>query len=175
MNRGIAIETITASHLLHESEWRRDELPVNRVTGAACEPPIPFSREKSKSIHATSYSSPVMASPRIAFKDKKKISLIHVREVFAVEAEGNYVVLHRASSSALLRESIATVEEKLGEYGFIRIHRSVLVNIVHVDSVEVMTSGICRVYLGNGTQYSVTRSFKRNLRRLAAVWLGVGV
>jgi len=66
--------------------------------------------------------------PMIAIKTKGKILFINPGDVVAVQAEGNYVSLHRESDSYLLRESISLVAEKLKPYGFIRIHRSALVN-----------------------------------------------
>ena len=74
--------------------------------------------------------SPVdRASPRVAIKVKGRILFINPGDVVAVHADGNYVLLQRDSSSYLLRESISVVAQKLEPYGFIRIHRSVLVNI----------------------------------------------
>lgn len=70
--------------------------------------------------------------PMIAIKAKGKILFINPGDVVAVQAEGNYVSLQRESDSYLLRESISKVEEKLKPYGFIRIHRSALVNTTFV-------------------------------------------
>jgi DNA-binding LytR/AlgR family response regulator len=67
-------------------------------------------------------------SSKIAIKIEGKILFIDPAEVIAVEAQGNYVLLQRPSGSHLLRASISTLSEKLRPYGFIRIHRSVLVN-----------------------------------------------
>src|SRR5580692_3546757 len=67
---------------------------------------------------------------------KGTILLIHPGEILAVEAEGNYVLLRRPTDSYLLRESISTMAEKLQPYGFIRIHRSVLVNASSVDELH---------------------------------------
>src|SRR5271163_3922056 len=67
-------------------------------------------------------------SPRVAIKVKGRILFINLGDVVSVQADGNYVLLQRESTSYPLRESISTVAEKLEPHGFIRIHRSVLVN-----------------------------------------------
>ena len=66
--------------------------------------------------------------PRIGFKAKGSIVFLALAEILAVQAEGNYVSLRHRPNPYLVRESLASMAEKLRPYGFIRIHRSVLVN-----------------------------------------------
>jgi LytTr DNA-binding domain-containing protein len=68
------------------------------------------------------------AAPRIAFKAKGRILFLDLAEIVAVQAEGNYVWLRHSPNPYLLRESLSSMAEKLTPYGFIRIHRSVVVN-----------------------------------------------
>ena len=65
--------------------------------------------------------------PRIACKANGRISFLNLAEIVAVHAEGNYVSLQPRPISCLLRESLSSMAEKLKPYGFIRIHRSVIV------------------------------------------------
>jgi len=81
------------------------------------------------------------ASPRVAIKVKGKILFINLGDVVAVQAEGNYVSLRQNSSSYLLRESISAVAEKLEPHGFIRIHRSILVNTRIVEEIRPYSKG----------------------------------
>lgn len=110
--------------------------------------------------------------PRIAFKEKGRILLINPGDVVAVQAEGNYVSLCRESISHLLRESISVVAEKLAPYGFIRIHRSVLVNASFVEEIRPYPTGEYGLRVKGGKEYTVTRTYKRNLQSLAAFWIG---
>jgi two-component system LytT family response regulator len=109
---------------------------------------------------------------RIAVKIKGKILLLDPSHVVAVQAQGNYVVLHRRSASYLLRESIAVMAGKLEPYGFIRIHRSVLVNSSFVEEIKPYLTGEYGLRLKGGQEYKVTRTYKTNLRALAEVWIG---
>jgi hypothetical protein len=69
-------------------------------------------------------------APRIACKANGRISFLNLAEIVAVHAEGNYVSLQHRPNPYLLRESLSSIaEKKLKPYGFIRIHRSVVVNI----------------------------------------------
>src|SRR5262249_30182439 len=72
-------------------------------------------------------------APRIVIKAKRKVLFLPVAEIVAVQAEGNYISLRHRTNLYLLRESISSIEEKLRPYGFIRIHRSVIVNISTVE------------------------------------------
>lgn len=91
--------------------------------------------------------------------------------MLAVVAQGNYVVLERQSGSFCLRESISTMAERLEPYGFVRIHRSALVNRSWVEEIGPRLTGECRVRLRGGKEFTVTRTYRQNLKALAELWL----
>jgi two-component system, LytTR family, response regulator len=112
--------------------------------------------------------------PMIAIKAKGRILFINPRDVVAVQAEGNYVKLQRESDSYLLRESISRVAEKLKAYGFIRIHRSWLVNTTFVVEIKPYSTGNCGLRVKGGKEYAVTRAYKKNLKPLTEFRIGNG-
>ena len=112
--------------------------------------------------------------PMIAIKAKGRILFINPGDVVAVQAEGNYVSLHRESDSYLLRESISRVAEKLKPYGFIRIHRSALVNTTFVVEIKPYSTGKCGLRVKGGKEYSVTSTYKKNLKPLTEFRIGNG-
>ena len=109
---------------------------------------------------------------RIAFKAKGKILFLDLAEIVAVEAEGNYVSLRHRSNPYLLRVSLSAMAEKLKPYGFIRIHRSVVVNISSVEEIQSLPTGEYRLRVKGGKEYLVTRTYKDSLRDLAQLWVG---
>jgi two-component system LytT family response regulator len=111
-------------------------------------------------------------APRIAFKVKGRILFLDVAEIVAVQAEGNYVSLRHRPNPYLLRESLSSMAEKLKPYGFIRIHRSVIVNISAVEEIQPLPTGEYRLRVKGGKEYLVTRTYKDNLRDLAQLWVG---
>jgi two-component system LytT family response regulator len=111
-------------------------------------------------------------SARIAIKVKSRVVFLDPADLITAEASGNYVLLHERSGSHLLRESISELAEKLQPYGFVRIHRSVLVNSAFVDAVEHCPTGDSVLRMKNGKEYNVTRTFKDNLKELAHFWIG---
>ncbi|GII53848.1 DNA-binding response regulator [Planotetraspora thailandica] len=58
------------------------------------------------------------------------------QEVCYAEAHGDYVRLHTADSAYLVRMSLAALERRWGGSGFIRAHRSTLVNVRHVSELR---------------------------------------
>ena len=110
---------------------------------------------------------------RIAIKAKGRIFFIDAADVIAVEAKGKYVLLFHTSSSYTLRESISTIEEKLTLHGFVRIHRSVLVNAALVEEIHPWSTGEYVLRVRGGKEFTVTRTYKKNLQLLAQLWIGM--
>jgi two-component system, LytTR family, response regulator len=113
------------------------------------------------------------APSKIAIKAKGRIVFIDPGNVAVVEAQGNYVLLQRQAGSYLLRESISTVAEKLKPYGFVRIHRSVLVNSSFVEEIQPWPTGEYVLRIKGGKELTVSRTYKKNLNSLAQFWVGV--
>lgn len=111
-------------------------------------------------------------APRIAFKAKGRILFLDLAEIVAVQAEGNYVSLRHPANPHLLHESLSSMAEKLKPYGFIRIHRSVVVNISAVEEIQPLPTGEYKLRVKGGEEYLVTRTYKDNLRDLAQLWVG---
>jgi len=145
--------------------------PANEPPRSSIHPAATERGPKLAEFHPRSEPPPVKPI-KIAIKTKGKILLIHPGDILAVEAEGNYVLLRRPTDSYLLRESISTMAEKLQAYGFIRIHRSVLVNASTVEEIRPGTTGEYTLRIAGGREYMVSRTYKSNLKSLAISWIG---
>ena len=113
-------------------------------------------------------------TPKIAIKSNGRILFIDPHDLVVVQAEGNYVLLQQEAGSYLLRESISTIAENLKPYGFVRIHRSVLVNASFVQEIRPCATGEYELRVRGGKEYTVTRTYKKNLKALARFWMGTG-
>lgn len=111
-------------------------------------------------------------APRIAFKARGRILFLDLAEIAAVQAEGNYVSLLHRTSTYLVRESLSSMTERLKPYGFVRVHRSVVVNISAVEEIRPLPTGEYRLRVKGGKEYPVTRTYKGHLRDLAQLWIG---
>jgi DNA-binding LytR/AlgR family response regulator len=136
---------------------------------------FPLTRVDAASLVRVLHQLEVIAkrqAPRIAFKAKGRILFLDLAEIVAVRAEGNYVSLRHRPNPYLLRETLSSMAEKLKPYGFIRIHRSVVVNISAVEEIQPLPTGEYRLRVKGGEEYLVTRTYKYNLRDLAQLWVG---
>jgi DNA-binding LytR/AlgR family response regulator len=109
---------------------------------------------------------------KIAIKAKGRILFIDPAEIVAVEAQGNYILLRRVGESDLLRESMTAVAEKLRAYGFVRIHRSVIVNAAFVEEIATLSTGDSVVRIQGGMEFGVSRTYKKNLHSITPLWIG---
>jgi two-component system response regulator LytT len=83
-------------------------------------------------------------------------------QVRFAEAQGDYVRLHTAGESHLVRTTLAELEERWSDAGFVRIHRSTLVALAHVVELKVV-DGRCAVRVGDA-ELPVARRHTRHLR-----------
>ena len=79
-----------------------------------------------------------------------------------VEAQGDYARLHTAEGSHLVRVPLATLAERWSDSGFVRIHRSYLVQLRLIDELRMANSGYV-VVLGE-TELPVSRRHTRDLK-----------
>ncbi len=79
-----------------------------------------------------------------------------------VEAQGDYARLHTGSGSHLVRVSLAVLEDRWSDAGFVRIHRSTLVALPHIDELRLI-DGHCAVVVGADV-LQVSRRHTRELR-----------
>ena len=112
---------------------------------------------------------------RVAIKARGKILFINLCDLVTFEAKGKCVLLQQKGRSHLLRESISVVAERLEAHGFIRIHRSVLVNSSFVQEIRPLSTGQYCLRVEGEKEYTVTRTYKKNLKSLAKFCIGIGV
>ena len=67
---------------------------------------------------------------------------------------------------------MAGISEKLKPNGFIRIHRSVLVNSAFVSTIQCGSGGNYFLQTSSAKEYHVSRTYRENLRGLAQFWIG---
>ncbi len=103
---------------------------------------------------------------RIPVKAHGRVMIVNVAEIDWVEADGDYVSVHVGAKSWLLRETIAAAEARLALSGFVRIHRSTLVNIYRVRELLPLSKGEFTVVLLDGTELKLSRNYRFALERL---------
>ena len=90
--------------------------------------------------------------------------LIAAIDIDWAQASGNYVNLHVAGRVYPLRSTMAQFETQLDPTYFVRIHRSHLVNIHRIASIEPLDSGDARIHLHDGAVVACSRRYRDALK-----------
>ncbi len=90
--------------------------------------------------------------------------LVAAHDIEWLQASGNYVNLRVRGHDYPLRSTIGGIESRLDPARFARIHRSYIVNLDQLASIEPLDSGDARVHLRDGTALPASRSHRAALR-----------
>ncbi len=101
---------------------------------------------------------------RIPVRVGARIRLVPADEVDYFQAETNYVRLHVGKASHLVRDTLAGLEARLDPARFLRIHRSLVVNLSRVREVEPLFAGEYVLTLADGTRLTSGRSFRARIQ-----------
>lgn len=111
---------------------------------------------------------PVERPDRFLVRKLGRDFLIAAEDIEWLQAAGNYVNLRVRGHDYPLRSTIAGIEARLDAARFVRIHRSYIVNLGLVASIEPQDSGDARVHLRDGTGLPCSRRYREQLRARAA-------
>ena len=103
---------------------------------------------------------------RLAVKSEGRIKILKTSEIWSIEAAHNYVEIHQDKQSHLLRENIGAIEKRLPADKFVRISRSVIVNVDRVKELEPMFHGEYALTLQNGKKLTLSRRYRSKLALL---------
>lgn len=102
---------------------------------------------------------------RVMIKTSERIFFLPSEEIDWIESAGNYVRIHSGKQSYLLRETMTNMEEKLDPDTFYRVHRSTIINLDKVKELEPWFHGDYQVIMENGKKLTLSRNYKRLLRK----------
>jgi two-component system LytT family response regulator len=111
-------------------------------------------------------ATPRSTVDRLPIKVNGRIIVIRLADIDWIEADRDYVSVHVGSKSWLMRETIAAVELRLALAGFVRIHRSALVNAERVKELRPLDKGEYMVVLNDGTELKLSRNYRASVERL---------
>ena len=101
-------------------------------------------------------------------RDGARIIRVPLNDILAVASAGNYVEFHLADGrKPLMRATLAAVEARLEPVGFVRSHRSWLVNPTRMTGLEPVGSGDWTISIG-GLEAPLSRRYPQALERLKA-------
>ena len=101
---------------------------------------------------------------KIVGKLGEEFFLLGTDEILAFQAEGELVWIMTANQRFLATQNLRTIEERLKNTSFRRIHRNALVNIEQIRKMSMITSQRWLITLKNGQEFVVSKRQAKNVR-----------
>lgn len=140
------------------------------LTGATLAPAIPRADPAPPAPPPPPETAPAPAAPaptsvRIPHERDGATHFVDAAAIAAIRAEGHYTLLHRGAERLFCPWSLTEAEARLAPAGFLRVHRSYLVNPAHVARFERRKdTGLCTLAGDPGPGIPVSRSHLAALR-----------
>lgn len=157
-----AFEVNSLDYLLKPVNEERLSATLQRITERLTTPPPELASLLSRLSGAWPAPSYLQ---RVATRKGDRLSLIPVRDVTHFISEHRYTYAQTAQGRALLDLSLADLEHRLDPARFLRIHRSAIVNLQHVDQISRWFAGRVHVRLQDQTELTVSRDRVAALRQ----------
>jgi two-component system LytT family response regulator len=100
---------------------------------------------------------------RLLVPDGERLQLIDAASVEWLEADDNYVHVHTAARTYMLRRTLQDLLIQLGEERFARIHKSTAVNLGSIGSLTPLFKGDYEIHLRNGRVLRLSRRYREAL------------
>lgn len=99
-------------------------------------------------------------SERLSFKDGSKVVMLNAEDIDWIDAAGDYMCIHAAGKTHIIRETMKTLQARLDPARFQRVHRSAIVNVKKVKELHPHSNGEYFLVLENGAELKLSRSYK---------------
>jgi two-component system LytT family response regulator len=123
---------------------------------------LALSRAKQRLSHAA--QSPNGAAERLVIKSRGQVIFLKVTDIDWIEAAGYYACLHVGNETHIIRRTLLELEQDLEDQGFVRIHRSTIVNLERVAGLVLQAEGEYQVVLTSKVQLPLSRRFRKHLQ-----------
>ena len=107
---------------------------------------------------------PVERPERFLVRKLGRDFLVAAADIEWLQAAGNYVNLHMRGHDYPLRSTIAGIETRLDPTRFARVHRSYIVNLDRIASIEPLDTGDARLHLVDGSTLPCSRRYRADLK-----------
>ena len=115
-------------------------------------------------LDSASESSRVKPLKRFTIRSGKELAFVETMHIDWIEAAGDYAQLHAKDKTYLIRESLSTLETLLDNNDFLRIHRSIIVQLDRIVRITARPNRDGHLTLRNGTSLRVSRSYSNPLK-----------
>ncbi|HZM99277.1 MAG TPA: response regulator [Pyrinomonadaceae bacterium] len=145
------------AHALQRAKTQIEARHINKLTQRLLALLEERESERKVSLQQTTYLT------RLMIKASGRVMLLKVDDIDFIEADGNYAKLHVGRKAHLLREKMHDLEGRLDPAKFVRIHRSIIVNLDRIKEMHPHFNGDYVVVLEDGRQLRLSRTRRDNL------------
>jgi two-component system, LytTR family, response regulator len=103
---------------------------------------------------------------RLVIRTRGKVSFLKPTEIDWIEADGKHAVLHAGRETHVVRHTLTRLEQRLAPHGFVRVHRSAIVNVDRIKELEPWFHGEYVVILKDGTKLTSSAAHSQALHRI---------
>jgi two-component system LytT family response regulator len=103
---------------------------------------------------------------RILVRDREQVHVIPIEQVECIEAQGDYLAIHADGKCHLKPQRISEIEEQLDATRFLRVHRSFIISLAHLQAIERPGPDRHAARLRSGKRVPISRSGYEKLRTL---------
>lgn len=103
---------------------------------------------------------------RLVIRTRSKVSFLKPSEIDWIEADGKHARLHAGSETHVVRHTLTRLEQRLAPHGFVRVHRSAIVNMDRIKELEPWFHGEFVVILKDGTKLTSSAAHSQALHRI---------
>ncbi|MEM9738551.1 MAG: LytTR family DNA-binding domain-containing protein [Pseudomonadota bacterium] len=97
-------------------------------------------------------------------RESDRLALLRHEDIHWVEAAGDYVCVHARGETHVMRATLKSVEGQLSADNFVRIHRSSLVNLAHMEALIPAPRGEGFALMSDGKRLKVSRGHCQALK-----------
>ena len=113
---------------------------------------------RSRAVHTARGQTGI--SDRLLVPVGEALQLIDSSSIHWLEADDNYVHVHTAAKTYLLRRTLQDLLVQLGEDRFVRIHKSAAVNVAEIQTLTPLFKGDYELHLRSGQTLRLSRRYK---------------
>ena len=130
---------------------------------------------RARTLHAPETPAPALDAlvarrtaplERILIRDREQVHVIPVEQVECIEAQGDYLAIHVDGKCHLKPQRISEIEEQLDATRFLRVHRSFIISLAHLQAIERPGPDRHAARLRSGKRVPISRSGYEKLRTL---------
>ena len=102
----------------------------------------------------------------LMLKVGSKIKFVSLSKIRYIRAQGDYILVNTVDEEFMVRERIRNIEEKLDDSGFLRIHRSVLLNSAYISEMKPRLHGDYEFVMRDGAVFRSSASYRNLVRAM---------